>query len=264
VGGGMHSSKAETHPDFQEFLVIPMTEKFSKNTEILNEFYKEVGKELNGKGRNDEGAWMVEKDNEEILDCMNTLRRKLEKKYSAKIGIGLDVAASTLWKQDRYMYNSRNFNASGQLKYMGEIVESFGLYYLEDPLEQRDSKRFSHLMEKGYDCLIVGDDLVATQIERLERLIRFKSINATIIKPNQNGSLLEMRKIFDICRKKGIKTVVSHRSGETMDDALADIAFAFGADYIKCGVKGKEREVKLQRMIDIENNILESKLKSEE
>ena len=73
-----------------------------------------------------------------------------------------------------------------------------------------------------------------------------------IIKPNQNGSLVELKEIFDICKKNNIKTILSHRSGETLDDSLADYAFAFQADYIKCGIATKWRDVKLRRLISIE------------
>jgi enolase len=76
-----------------------------------------------------------------------------------------------------------------------------------------------------------------------------------IIKPNQNGSLLELAQIFEICKKHNIKTIVSHRSGETLDSAIADIAFAFQSDYIKCGIKTKWREAKLNRLIEIEKSL---------
>ena len=103
--------------------------------------------------------------------------------------------------------------------------------------------------------MIVGDDLTATQYNRAVGAIRTKSINAMIIKPNQNGSLLELKRIFGLCKKHGVATVLSHRSGETMDDALADYAVGFGADYIKCGVATKWREVKLKRLAEIEKKI---------
>ena len=104
----------------------------------------------------------------------------------------------------------------------------------------------------GKNCLIVGDDLIATQYNRLVGAIRTRSINAVIIKPNQNGSLLELARIFDLCRRSRIKTILSHRSGETLDSALADYAVGFGADYIKCGVATPWREVKLNRLVEIE------------
>jgi len=100
----------------------------------------------------------------------------------------------------------------------------------------------------------VGDDLIATQINRLKRAIKENSVNAMIIKPNQNGSLLEVRDVFEICKKNKIKAVISHRSGETMDNALADYAVGFGADYIKTGIYGEVRQSKLDRLARIEKD----------
>ncbi|MCA9485326.1 MAG: phosphopyruvate hydratase, partial [Nanoarchaeota archaeon] len=98
----------------------------------------------------------------------------------------------------------------------------------------------------------VGDDLTATQIFRLKKAIRKRSINAMIVKPNQNGSLVELKEIMEICKKNKISTIISHRSGETLDNALADLAFGFQSDYIKCGISTKWREAKLKRLIEIE------------
>jgi enolase len=131
------------------------------------------------------------------------------------------------------------------------LIDKYNLLYVEDPLQEEDFRGFGLIKKKH---LIVGDDLTATQIKRLENAIKNKSINALIVKPNQNGSLIELKKIFDICKANGIKTIMSHRSGETMDNALADYAFAFGADYIKTGIATKWREAKLNRMIEIENS----------
>jgi enolase len=123
---------------------------------------------------------------------------------------------------------------------------------LEDPLQEEDFLGFSRINKKH---LIVGDDLTATQIPRLKEAIKHNSINAMIIKPNQNGSLLEIKKIFELCKANNIKTILSHRSGETMDASIADYAFAFEADYIKCGISTAFREAKLKRMIEIESSI---------
>jgi len=103
--------------------------------------------------------------------------------------------------------------------------------------------------------LIVGDDLTATNIKRLEKAIEMKSINAIIIKPNQNGSLIDVNKICEIARKNNIKIVFSHRSGETDEKILADLAFGFQADFFKCGITGKEREAKMNRLIAIEKEL---------
>jgi enolase len=155
----------------------------------------------------------------------------------------------------QYSYIDKNLDKKEQLKFMQEIIYNYDLSYLEDAMEQEDWNGFHELTKKSNRCLIVGDDFIATQISRLKRTIRLKAINAVIVKPHQNGSLIGLKKIFDICKKHKIKTIMSHRSGETLDSALADLAFGFQADFIKCGVFGKEREAKLERMMEIEKNL---------
>ena len=97
VGGGMHSKQFKKHPDFQEFLVIPMANKFSDNVEVMKEFYQRIGKELNAGEVNDEGAWQTSESEQEILDRMNFVRSKMEKEYGFKKIFAFDVAASTLF-----------------------------------------------------------------------------------------------------------------------------------------------------------------------
>jgi len=102
--------------------------------------------------------------------------------------------------------------------------------------------------------MIVGDDLTVTNLTRLKKAIQTNSINAMIVKPNQNGSLLKVKEIIEFCKKNEIATIISHRSGETNDFTIADLAAAWKTDYIKTGVFGKEREAKLNRLIKIEKS----------
>ncbi len=252
VGGGLHSSSLENRPEFQEFLVIPQAKKFSDNVKIMNFIYNKLQGILKTKEKNDEGALLVGKNNKEILDLLNKVKVDAENKFGVKIGVGIDAASSTFYRGGKYFYKDSKLSQKEQLRFMEEIIFNYGLFYLEDPLYEKDFKRFAKITKKSGDCLIAGDDLTATQIKRVRKAIRKKSINAMIIKPNQNGSLLELKEIFDICKKAGIKTILSHRSGETMDDALADYAFGFQADFIKCGVSTRWREGKLGRMEGIE------------
>ena len=256
IGGGFHSSSLKDKPDFQEFLVIPLSKKISENIKILKFVYSEIGKKLKIKKVNDEGAWFVSISDLKALEILKEVRKIAEKKFKVKIGIGLDVASSTLFKNNHYRYNNHSHNSESQLFYMKNIISGFNLHYSEDPFEQNDFASFTKLNKtNGKECLIVGDDLVATQIDRLKKAIKLKAVNAIIVKPNQNGSLIELKKIFDLCRKNKIKTILSHRSGETLDFALADYAVGFEADYIKCGVATKWREAKLNRLVEIERKI---------
>lgn len=243
VGGGEHSEGYDNHPFFQEFLVIPKGKSFEDNVKIMKETYHQVGKLIGAKEINDEGAWQTRLSEMEIFDIMS--------EFKEKINIGTDVAASTFYRDGKYRYKLV-FSRDRQISYINMLIDKYNLYYVEDPLQQEDFLGFKLIKKKN---LVVGDDLTATQIKRLEKAIKNNAINAVIIKPNQNGSLIELKKIFEICRKNKLKTVMSHRSGETMDSALADYAFGFGADHIKTGVETKWREAKLNRMIEIEKKL---------
>ncbi len=246
VGGGRHSEKFENHPFFQEFLLIPKGKSFEEKVNVMKEVCTRVGKIIGAEDINDEGAWQTHLSEVEILDVLASFNEKAE--------IGLDIAASSFYDNRNYNYKVI-FSRDRQISYVNMLIDKYNLLYVEDPLQEEDFLGFKLIKKKH---LVVGDDLTASQIKRLENAIKNNSINAMIIKPNQNGSLLEIKKIFDICRANGIKTVMSHRSGETIDSALADYAFAFGADYIKTGIATKWREAKLNRMIEIERSFKDS------
>jgi enolase len=254
IGGGLHSSKFKVHPNFQEFLIIPKTEKFSESYKILSFMHKKIKKIIKSNGKNDEGAWQSKKSDLELLDILETFSKKIEKEKNVKIGIGLDVASSSLYENKNYNYMNKKFNKEEQINFIIGISKKYNLEYIEDPLQEKDFEGFSEIKKKT-KSLIVGDDLTASQINRVKKAIKEKSINSIIIKPNQNGSFLEIKKIFDICKKNNIKTILSHRSGETMDDAIADYSFGFEADYIKTGISTKWRKVKLERLLKIEKKL---------
>jgi len=240
IGGGLHSSKFKKHPLFQEFLLIPNEKNFNSNLKKMNSIYNKLGLKLRAKVKNDEGAWNVNLNEEEILEIFKEFN----------IRIGLDIAGSSFYKRG-YKYKYKILKRLEQVKYINHLIKEYGIFYVEDPLEENDFSGFSKLKGK----LIVGDDLTATQISRVKKAINKKSISAMIIKPNQNGSLLEVAKIFNICRNNKIKTIISHRSGETLDSALADYAYGFGADFIKTGIFGKSRIIKLRRLMKIEKSL---------
>ncbi len=129
------------------------------------------------------------------------------------------------------------------------------MLYIEDPFDEEDFESFAKLLKKFPDALIVGDDLTVTNYKRLKKAIEMKSINAMIIKPNQIGSLLEVAKVCELSKKNNIKIIFSHRSGETEEDILADLAFGFQADFFKAGITGKERECKIKRLIEIQRRL---------
>lgn len=243
IGGGLHSH-AKNHPVFQEFLLIPKAKKAKENVKIMHQIHKKLKKILKAKKVNDEGAWETDFEEEKII--------KILTKFKKQINIGIDVAASSFYDKKMYKYNDKILSKEEQIDYLNELIQKYDLFYVEDPLDEEDFSGFGKIKKKN---LVVGDDLTVTHKDRLKRAIKSKSINAIIIKPNQNGSLLQVKEVFDICKKHKIRTVLSHRSGETLDSALADYAVGFGANYIKCGISTKWREVKLKRLVEIEKEI---------
>lgn len=252
IGGGEHSH-IDKKPDFQEFLLIPKTktvkEAEDKNKEIKKELEYSLKKnDLGFKGkRNDENAWQTGLNEKAVLDIISQER----------IDFGVDIAASTFYKRKRYLYKNPMLARSKeeQLSYISNLVKNYSLAYVEDPFDEEDFSSFAELLKKHPETLVVGDDLTVTNLRRLKKAIDEKSINALIVKPNQNGSLLEVRDVCNLAKKNNIRIVFSHRSGETMEPIIADLAFGFQADFFKCGITGPEREAKIKRMIEIERKI---------
>ncbi|KHO46923.1 MAG: hypothetical protein QJ16_C0009G0011 [archaeon GW2011_AR1] len=252
VGGGLHSSTSKK-PDFQEFLVISdfnSPEKNQKNNleakERLKYLLKKKDPKFNEK-KNDENAWVTSLNEKEVLDLIGQLN----------LPFGVDIASSSFYSRRKYHYKNPPLDRTKeeQLMYLKNLIKNYNLFYIEDPFDEEDFESFSKLLKFFPNSLIVGDDLTVTNYKRLEKAIEMKSINALIIKPNQNGSLIDLANVVELAKKKGIKTIFSHRSGETNESILADLAFGFEADFIKCGVTGLEREIKIKRLIEIEKRL---------
>lgn len=250
VGGGVHSKgKNGRKPDFQEFLFIADCKKFSECVKINKKAYKLVKKFLGGRSRNDEGAWETEKSNEEVLMIMNKVKQKIKKKYYFNLDIGLDIASSGFYKNGEYVYKNPAMKLSKkeQIEYVNSLIENYNIFYVEDGLDENDFSGFRELNGK----LIVGDDLTVTNPERLKKAIRMKAVNGIIVKPNQIGSLLKVKEVVDLAKKYKIKTIISHRSGETKDNTIADLGVGLGCNFIKTGIYGKVRVAKLKRLMRI-------------
>ncbi len=241
IGGGLHSHNKD-HPTFQEFLLIPKAPSIKENVQIMSKIYKKLKKILKATTRNDEGAWQTNLHDEEILAILAQFK---------EIHVGIDIAASTFYKNNLYEYKNKTLNRNAQISYINSLITNYDLFYIEDPLNEEEYTGFKRIKKQS---LISSDDLTATQISRLKKAIKTRSMNAMIIKPNQNGSLLEIKKIIEICKRSNIATIISHRSGETHDTAIADLAVAFETDYIKCGIATPWREAKLNRLVSIENS----------
>lgn len=256
VGGGLHNKTKNKKPDFQEFHFISINKSFYENVRINKIAYNFIGKLLKSKNRNDEGAWETELYNELILEKMIFVREIMMKKGMI-IEIGLDIASNSFFNK-KYLYKNpeNNLTKKEQIEYISSLINKYNLFYIEDPLNENDFKGFSLLKRKiRNNCLIVGDDLTTTNTNRLKKAIKNKSINAIIIKPNQIGSLIKLKETIYIAKKNNIKTIISHRSGETKDDTIADLAVGFNVDFIKTGIYGRVRESKLNRLIKISKKL---------
>jgi enolase len=253
IGGGKHSELVNGwRPDFQEFLLIPNSKSVEKSLETnLNAkrdaemLLKESDKNFKSK-KNDEDAWMVSLNDKEVFDILKKLG----------VPIGTDIASSSFYKRKKYLYENPMLkrDSDEQLSYLTNLVKNYSLFYIEDPFGEEEFESFSLLLKKFSNSLIVGDDLTVTSSKRLKKAIEMKAINALIVKPNQCGSLIEVKKVVEMAKENGIKMVFSHRSGETGETILADLAFGFGADFFKCGITGI-RAKKIERLIEIEKRL---------
>ena len=219
----------------------------SKNAKkAIENLLKKADEKFSGR-KNDEDAWCTSLNEKEVLEVLKTLN----------LPLGLDIAASSFYKRKKYHYQNPVLQRTKdeQFSYISSLVKNFDLFYVEDPVDEDDFLGFSRILKKFPESLIVGDDLTTTNVKRLQKAIENKSINAIIVKPNQNGSLIQLKAVCELARKNNIKLVFSHRSGETEETILADLAFGFQADFFKCGITGKEREAKIKRLIEIEKRM---------
>lgn len=261
LGGGRHVAVRTL--DLQELLVFPLDAPsislaLKINVEVHRRLPKHIAKydpTFSG-GRNDEGAWVARLDVREALSLVREVCDKVEGELGHKVGLGLDVASSQLWDASKnlYCYVSEGVKRTPeeQLTFIQSLIKDFNILYVEDPFQEDDFENFSKLTKLVKPCLVCGDDLFATNIERLKKGLRFRAANAIIIKPNQVGTLTDVFETISLARSEGLKTIASHRSGETEDEALAHIAVGFSTEFIKTGVVGGERIAKLNELIRIE------------
>jgi enolase len=232
IGGGSHGGGTA----WQEFLVMPhRTASPMEAAQTAIDIWSTVGEELKRKGvllgKNREGAWMSKLDEFETLNLLSELSADF------KFRIGVDFAATSFWKKDGYTYAGKPYSPGQHLDAILQLAMQHKIYYLEDPFHENDFLNFSRLTkELGNRALIVGDDLYTTNLERLRTGLKEKSTNAIIIKPNQIGTVHQTVQVANLARENSHALVPSHRSQETGDDWLPDLALALGAPLIKIGM----------------------------
>ncbi|MDN7024175.1 phosphopyruvate hydratase [Methanoculleus sp. FWC-SCC1] len=258
IGGGAHATDAT---DIQEFLVVPTGAADAEEAVFANaavhrtvkDLLKKMGK---GCGKGDEGAWAPRIEDAQAFEIISEAIGIVSDEMNVEINIGIDVAASEFFDGEAYRYRERSRSSEEQIAYMADLVDRYGLVYIEDPLTEEDFDGFADLTAQvGDRCLICGDDLFVTNVDRIMRGIEKRAANCVLIKPNQIGTLTDTFEAIRLAGANGMETVMSHRSGETTDTTIAHLATAFECIFLKTGVVGGERIAKLNELIRIEELI---------
>jgi enolase len=262
INGGKH---AETGLRIQEFMVIPVGAKsFSESLRMGTEIYHTLkgviqfkhGKQSTNVG--DEGGFAPPMNRtSEALEAL--LQAVSEAGYAAgkDVFLGLDAASSEFYEDGRYNIDGETKSAEELTNFYLELIERFPLHYIEDPFEQENFEHTARLTrDVGRKVLVVGDDLFVTNIERLKRGIEAGAANALLLKVNQIGTLTEAIDAAKLAMDNGYRVVTSHRSGETEDTTIADLAVALNCGLIKTGAPCRgERTAKYNRLLRIEEEL---------
>jgi enolase len=256
INGGKHAS---TKLAFQEYHLVPTVSSVKEALDIaqtVQDALGEIVKEKYGEvARGDEGGYAVPTEN--IREPLELLSEAVKKTgVEDKVKFALDVASTSFYDEATSMYqigDEQHTKEELHDTYVS-LAESFPLLSIEDPFYEEDFESFARIKESLPEVVIVGDDLTVTNISRVQKAFEMKSISGLIVKPNQIGSVSETIDTIKYAQDNGIKCIVSHRSGETLDDMIADIVTAFHTFGMKSGARGpKEREVKYARLSAIQN-----------
>lgn len=264
LNGGAHSDSGLS---IQEFQIIPheftsFSEKLRVASEIfhkLKEIFANAGFPV---GVGDEGGFAPKlSSNAEALEYIERGISETGYNFSGSVSAGIDAAASNFFDANQRSYSLKPENISLEAERLIALYQEwknkYEIFSIEDGLAEDDFENWKFLNEKmGSKTLVIGDDLLVTNKKRLEKALSFSAVNAAIVKPNQIGTLSETVEFVKKCQKNKIKIVVSHRSGETEDDFVADLAVAVGAEFVKFGAPCRgERTAKYNRLLEIEKEL---------
>ncbi|MET9534622.1 MULTISPECIES: phosphopyruvate hydratase [unclassified Streptomyces] len=257
LNGGSH---ADSNVDIQEFMIAPIgAESFSEALRWGAEVYHTLKKVLKTKGLStglgDEGGFAPNlESNRAALDLILEAIKEAGYAPGKDIALALDVAASEFYKDGKYEFEGASRSAAEMTEYYEDLVASYPLVSIEDPLYEDDWAGWQVITEKlGAKVQIVGDDLFVTNPERLARGIEEGSANALLVKVNQIGSLTETLDAVELAQRNGFKCMMSHRSGETEDVTIADLAVAVNCGQIKTGAPARsDRVAKYNQLLRIE------------
>ncbi len=248
--GGAH---AKNGLDIQEFMVVPQKETFAENLVLCNRVFQNLKENIEknypstGSGQvelGDEGGFapQISKTEQALLMLKNAIGQEDCK-------IALDCAASQFFSNGKYKIEGRELTRSELLEFYESLISNFPITLIEDPFAEEDWEAWKLIS----NLIIVGDDLTTTNVKRIKEAHNKNACNGVILKPNQIGTVSETIEACNLAKSFGLKTIVSHRSGETMDDFIADLSVGLSTDFIKSGSPAKEeRMVKYKRLLEIE------------
>jgi enolase len=253
MNGGVHAIGG---PEIQEFIAFAESPDPRAAVAAAIRVHSLIGEELHRQlptialGRGDEGGWVAPLDNVAALEVLAAACAQTRDELHVEVHPGLDLAASEFYREGSYRYRDRTLTEEGQVAFVSELVDRYGLRYLEDPLDQEAFDGFAAVTRAvGGKTLVVGDDIYTTDVRRLATGVSKKSSNAVLIKVNQVGTLTDTLATVDLAGARGVATVTSHRSGEVPEGWLAHVALGTGARALKCGVVGGERVAKLNELL---------------
>jgi len=265
LNGGEH---ADNNVDIQEFMIMPLgLSTFSEGVRACVEIYHNLKKVLKENGLatsiGDEGGFAPNlKSNEEALEVIVQAVKKAGYEPGKEIYFALDVAATEMYKDGVYNFKGEGIqrNSKELVEYYETLIEKFPIISIEDGLDEEDWEGWKHLTEKlGGKIQLVGDDLFVTNTTRLEKGITNGIGNSILIKVNQIGTVTETLNAIEMAKKAGYTAVISHRSGETEDTFIADLAVAVNAGQIKTGAPCRtDRVAKYNQLLRIEEELDES------
>ena len=259
LNGGAH---ADNDLDFQEFMIIPNANSIKERIRIGSEVFHNLKKVLNAKGYNtnvgDEGGFAPNLNSnfeafELIMDAINLAGYT----PGVDVSLGIDVAASEFYKDGFYYLEGKKLDVDGMIKYYKELVDKYPIISIEDPLDENDWNGFTTITkELGHKVQLVGDDLFVTNSKYLQKGIDYHVCNAILLKLNQIGTYSEMLNTIELAKKNNFKTIISHRSGETEDTTISDLAVGLDLGQIKTGSMSRtDRMCKYNQLIRIEEEL---------
>jgi enolase len=260
LNGGAH---ADTNVDIQEFMIAPIgADSFKESLRWGAEIYHSLKSVLKKKGLatsiGDEGGFAPNLDsNRAALDLILVAIEGAGFKVGSQIALAMDVAATEFFSEGKYEFEGKSLTSDQMITYYSDLVSNYPLVSIEDPLDEDDWSGWAKLTEELREKIqIVGDDLFVTNPERLAKGIESKTANALLVKVNQIGTLTETIDAVNMAHENNYKSMMSHRSGETEDTTIADLAVALNCGQIKTGAPARsERVAKYNQLLRIEEEL---------